>query len=157
MQYGEYERRRRALEEQCHADLELVRSAYQAKIRALETLWLISSDVSILPAAPPPLLPAEASPASEAATHPVQEERPAPASIRGKACAEIYAALPSLPEVFDKKDIVRALGYEPSRPTLHRAFDHLLRDRRIALVQGGKANRPSIYRRLPVPPEITGA
>jgi len=153
MQQGEYERRRRALEEQCLADLELVRSAYQAKIRALETLWLISPEVSILPASPPPLLPAETSLPGEAPSSSVPAvpavAPPAPATVRrGQARAEIEAALSSLPEVFDKQDIVRALGYEPSRPTLNRAFEHLLRGGRIVIEKGSLGNTPSVYRRL---------
>jgi hypothetical protein len=150
MQHGEYERRRRALEEQCHADLELVRSAYEAKIRALETLWLISPEVSALPAGSAALLPAKTS--SSEAPSSLQPEQtpapPAPATVRGQARAEIEAALPSLPEIFNKQDIVRALGYEPSRPTLNRAFSHLLQCGRIVVAKAGLGNTPSTYRRL---------
>ena len=39
----EYEQRRRAIEEQCQADLELIRAGCQAKLRALERVWLQSS------------------------------------------------------------------------------------------------------------------
>jgi hypothetical protein len=149
MRHSEYEQRRRALEEQYHADAELLRAGYQAKLRALEMLWLASPDVAVLPARSAPLLPGE-TPASPAP----KSTSPAlllPARPRGQVLNELETLLPSLPEVFDRRDVVRALGYEPSRASLHRAFSKLLEDRLIVLEAAAHSSKPSVYRKLPVP------
>ncbi|HEY6553464.1 MAG TPA: hypothetical protein VI669_08915, partial [Vicinamibacteria bacterium] len=52
---------------------------------------------------------------------PVQEE-PAPRRERHSVLNDLADALPGLPQSFDKHDITRALGYEPSRATLFRAL-----------------------------------
>jgi hypothetical protein len=157
MRHSEYEQRRRALEEQYLADAELLRAAYQAKLRALEMLWLVSPDVSVLPSRSPRLL------SGETPALPVQSPAPAlppppPPLPRGQFLAELVAALPSLPEVFDCEDIERALGYKPSRPTLNRAFSILREAQRIVVEVAGHASRPTSYRKLPVPPAaLTGS
>jgi len=77
-------------------------------------------------------------------------------TLRTLSCcgpAELVAALPSLPEVFDREDIERALGYKPSRPTLNRAFSILREAQRIVVEVAGHASRPTSYRKLPVPSE----
>jgi hypothetical protein len=153
MRHSEYERRRRALEEQCRADLELVRAAYEAKIRALEMLWLVAPEAGVLTANPTNLLSGETSPPEEPpsrqALHLPEPPAPPVRRQRGQTQAEIEATLPSLPEVFNKEDVIQALGYEPSRPTLNRAFVHLLHLKRIVMEMPSIGNEPTRYRRLP--------
>lgn len=127
----EYEERKRALEAQHLADIALMNVAHQARMRSLESLW---ENVGPAPvsAAPPPSRPAPPEPA------------PKPRRERNSVLDDLVAALPNLPETFDKHDIVQALGYEPSRGTLFRALQALQHEDRITTVSfsiGGPANR----------------
>jgi hypothetical protein len=102
MRHSEYEQRRRALEEQYLAGAELLRAAYQAKLRALEMLWLVSPDVSVLPGRSPRLL------SGETPALPVQSPAPAlppppPPLPRGQVAGHAsrptsYRKLPVPPE-----------------------------------------------------------
>src|SRR6185436_11094863 len=58
MRHDEYERRQRALETQFREDVELLQAGYQAKQRALEMIWMMSSE-GRLPGGPPVLLASE--------------------------------------------------------------------------------------------------
>jgi hypothetical protein len=63
--------------------------------------------------------------------------------------SDLCEALPDLPEVFDRHDIIRLLGYVPARATLARALASLKDEGLIAMEMqslGGSANR---YRKLP--------
>ncbi len=154
MRYSEYEERKRALEEQLHADLELVRAGHQARVRALEALWLASPVEEEPPAAdetaavPPP-------PASETRNSgtQAQSETQAPPPVRvferGEVLEEVEEALSRLPEVFAKPDLVRVLGYAPPRATLHRAVQQLLSDRKIAVESFSMGRQPTVYRKVP--------
>jgi hypothetical protein len=156
MRSDEYERRRRALEEQYQADLELIRAGHQAKLRALEMLWLASPEAApVPPASPAPAPPSPAAASVSIAAHETltSDETLASAShepaVRGSFREALEAILPDLPEVFDKADIVRALGYTPTRPTLHRVLGDLISDRHIALDMPGRGTTSSRYRKLP--------
>lgn len=159
MQHNEYERRRRAIEEQLQADLELIRAGYQARLRALEHLWLAS------PGEPPPdassvtpasietqVVPqAEREEAQEAVPVPLQEpisSAPAQERRRGDVLADILKAFPLLPEVFDKSDVVRLLGYEPTRPSLHRVWSQLRRNKKIVIERFSDGRKPQVFRKV---------
>jgi hypothetical protein len=45
---------------------------------------------------------------------------------RGEVQYDLDEAFPRLPEVFDKRDVTRILGYEPARATLFRALQRFL-------------------------------
>lgn len=113
----EYEKRRRALEEQLRADIALMNAAHETRIRSLERLWQSTAEDSL----------DSDRPAASAA--PVQPAKPAPAPKqlrpRGSVINDLDAALPGLPKVFDKHDIARVLGYEPAHTTLFRALKQL--------------------------------
>ncbi len=148
----EYEQRRRALEAQLRADLELVRAGYEAKLRALEALRReaaaetgtavpsFGGDDPRQEAAPKKGPPAAARPP---APPPPPVRRPNYEAMEGLA-----DALPGLPAVFDKRDLVRALGYTPSRATLMRAIDKLLMDQKIRIVQHSLGGRMTQYERV---------
>jgi hypothetical protein len=153
LQHKEYQRRRRVIEQQLQEDLELIRAASQARLRALEQLWLA-------PAGEDPPDDASVTPASaevvreetlETVTVPHQDPTspaPAPVRRRGDLLADILEAFPRLPDVFDKSDIVRLLGYEPTRPSLHRVWSHLRRNGQIVIARFSDGRRPQVFRKV---------
>jgi hypothetical protein len=153
MRQSEYEQRRRALETQFQADVELLRAGYQAKLRALDMIWLASMDEA-LPAAPPPLpvrreplqLP-EAAPEPE--TPPEAPAAPEPALRRGQVQEDLDTIFADLPEEFEKRDVIRLLGYEPPRSTLNRVLFDLLMAHRTKIVRHSAGYNGTRYRKLP--------
>lgn len=93
----EYEKRRRALEEQLRADIALMNAAHETRIRSLERLWQDTAEDGSGPAQPAIPAPAQ------------KELRP-----RGSVINDLDAALPGLPQVFDKHDVVQP--WATSRP-----------------------------------------
>ena len=127
MKRSEYEQRRRALEETFEAEIATVRAAQQIRRRAFEALWLtdLEEDApSQVPAAPP-------------------SPPPAPPQI-SDALEEV---LPRLPEVFDKNDVVRLLGWNPPRATLFRVLDNLVFSGRLTVKHYGGGRRTKTYMR----------
>lgn len=134
----EYEERKRALEAQHLADVALMNVAHQARMRTLEDLWRNTGAGAAQPQTPagPAAVPAPPLPARAPAPKPKRE--------RLSLLNDLEDALPGLPETFDKRDIVRALGYEPPHTSLHRALRFLHSDGRITTVStsiGGSTNR----------------
>lgn len=134
----EFEERLRALEAQHQADVALMNAAHEARVRSLESLWraVAPLDGNPLPAAVP----------APAPTPP----QPAPKRRREafSVLDDLAEVFPDLPDVFDKSDIVRALGYEPARTTLFRALRVLEKKDVIkaeTLSHGGTTSR---YRKL---------
>jgi len=155
MRDREFELRRRALEGQFQADVELLRAGYQAKLRALEMLWLMPEGAA-LPA--PPLAvetlrlseaPEKGDPTAGAAPPPAPP--PEPARRRGQVMADLDALFSELPEEFDWRDIVRALGYKPPRGTLYRALSQLQSDRWTEIARFPTGRSPTRFRKLPLP------
>jgi hypothetical protein len=132
MRRSEYEQRRHALEEIYQADLGLIRSAHEARLRSLEALW--SAD---------PQEDGTESPAPAPETHP----EPTPRIVRPPLAQALDDALPGLPEIFDKNDVIRALGWTPDRAALFRALDDLIRQRRIAVERFGAGRVTTVYRK----------
>jgi hypothetical protein len=163
MRHDEYERRRRALEAQFREDVELLRAGYQAKLRALEMIWMASPEEA-LPAEAPvlgsseTLRLSETLPVSETAPphRPPPEPAPAPARRRGQVAADVEAILPELPEEFEKQDVLRALGYEPPRATLYRVLEQLVLDGRTVTSHFSTGHTPTRYRKLPPPLDAEG-
>jgi hypothetical protein len=56
-----------------------------------------------------------------------------------------------IPEVFDRNDVVRVLGFAPKRATLFRALDELRDDGRIAEESPSKGRQPAQFRKLAGP------
>ena len=146
MNSKEYERRRQAVQAQYQADLDLIRAAYEAKLRAIEVLWLSS------PAGESADLPSETvpneTPMSETVLSEIPGGAPARVSRRGDVLKDVRAVLQSLPEVFEKKHVVQALGYQPPRATLYRVLATLHDNKEIMVVRYGDVQNPATqYRR----------
>jgi hypothetical protein len=168
MKSREYERRRRALEEQCHADLNLIRAGYEAKLRALEMIWLASDGKDEDDGAPGRSNPSEASPSETVSretvrsetvanepvssktvpSETVRTETAAPARERRDLLSGLLDALPGLPEVFEKQDIYQALGYVPARATLYRAIETLKSEKLIVTARYSEGGQRTQYRKL---------
>lgn len=140
----EYERSKERLAEQRRAGIELVETAYQAQVRALDMVWMLQGEgTGIGPTAAAsstaPAAPAPAKPAAPAA----KPHRRSLAQVE----TDVYAALPRLPETFTRRDVCAALGYEPDRGTLYRTLQRLVSEGRAQIVSPGDGQRPTVYRR----------
>jgi hypothetical protein len=134
MTRGEYEERRRALEALREADITMINAVHEIRVRSLDKLWQAAAEDGAdftRPAAPgngslpaPAAIPAVSTP---------------PAAIRkkmrgrGEVLNDLDAAFSQLPEVFDKRDVTRVLGYEPARATLFRALRELMDEGAVAM------------------------
>lgn len=145
----EYEERRLTLEEQHRADLDLLNAAHELRLRDLERVWqgrvegdwdAAAPDSSSLPVQPATVLrepvPAAAVPARK------------PMRKRYSVVHDLQAALPGLPKVFDRHDILQALGYVPARTTLHRALEVLQQEGMIAVEDHSLGGVTTRYRKL---------
>lgn len=137
----EYEERKRALEAQHLADVALMNVAHQARMRTLEDLWQCTAAHAVSPQAMVVPAPTSAPPAPPAPS-------PKPKRAAFSVLDDLTAALPELPQTFDKHDIVRALGYEPSRATLFRALLALSKEGRITTVNFSVGGATTRYRKL---------
>ena len=161
---GDYERFRQRLEEQLRAEMELLYEGYRAKLRAYEMVARLRGELDVEPWPPVELarslLPAAGaarlSPGSPEPMAPAPQAAPPPAQQRRKAYElldAITGAFAALPEVFDKRDIGRVLGFMPRRSTLHGSLQFLIDDRVIAVEAYGSGNQPTRYRKL-TPPAV---
>ena len=129
MKRSEYEQRRQALEETFESEIATLRAAQQIRLRSLEALWRADPEED----APPP---APASPAPSAPpTVPLSE-----------TVAAVEQILPHLPEVFDKNDVVRLLGWDPPRATLFRALSALVSEERLTIERYSTGRVSNVYR-----------
>jgi hypothetical protein len=150
MRDDEYRKLRRALEEQREADLELIRAGYRAKLHALDMLWErppIPGERGL--PAPPETQPKTETQKPAEAPGPAAEEPVIYKSVLiNSVQEEVEKALPRLPDIFDKLDIVRTLGWEPHRATLHRALTTLRAEKKIATHSSRRGRHPARYRKL---------
>lgn len=137
MTQNEYEHYRRRLDEQLASGIELLKAAHAQQIHALELVWKMQS-------AEEPMRAAVPAPAPEApkAVPPRPSRRQA-----GELIDEIEAVLPRLPEVFDRRVVIQALGYEPDRGSLYRALQELFFAGVIARAEIGGGRVPTTYRK----------
>ncbi len=141
MRSEEYERRRQAVQAQFQADLDLIRAGYEAKLRALESLWLSS------PAGVPAAGVHSETVPSETPPSETLDGVPARVSRRGSVLRDVRAVLPRLPEVFERKDVIQALGYQPPRATLYRVLATLQDEEEITIARAGDERIQTQYRR----------
>ena len=151
----EYERRRQAIEEQCQADLELIRAGCQAKLRALETVWLHSTGDQDTPRQVSSETVSETVPSGTVPVETVPGQTPdsgaARAFLWGDVLSDAKAVFADLPEVFDKKDLCQAIGYKPSRGTLLRVLQELQKEKKVAVAFQSGGGRQTQYRKVMAP------
>lgn len=151
----EYEERRRALEAQLQADVALIQAAHETRIRSLDRLWQVAAegegDLAVPAASGNGALPAAAvRPAVSAASAPGAPAR-RKMRERGEVLSALEEALPQLPEVFDKRDIARILGWEPAHATLYRALRQLVDEQAIVMESYSLSGTTNAFRKLPRP------
>ena len=143
MTRNQYEQHKQRLEEQLRAGIQLLESAYQAQVRALELVWMLQAEaggealVSPQPAAAP-------SPAKQKT--PLASNQPRRRGIANLE-VDVRAALPQLPETFTRRDVCRALGYEPDRGSLYRILQELVQKGSIGVQSVGEGQKPTVYRK----------
>ena len=146
----EYEDRKRRLDEQLRAGVELLEAAHRQQVRALDLVWMTTADEEVAL----PRLPAEVSsppqaqpPAAAPSPAPPAPLKKPPRRTAWQLQGEVEAALEHVPEIFDRNDLCRALGYEPDRGSLYRALSQLKDDGIIVVEESGGGRTPSRYRK----------
>lgn len=139
---SDYERRRLALEHQYHEDLELLRAAYEVKLRVLETLRLASAAAGGEASTGQFEKEAAEKPEPRGPETPHEDFRPVP---RGGLKQAIRDVLPQLPEVFERRELEEALGFTPSRSTLVRVLQELWQAKEITIVEFSEGPGPTKY------------
>jgi hypothetical protein len=149
MTHEEYEERRRALEEQHCADVALLNAAHEMRLRSLERVRRESVAGERDAAAPEASAGAAQTVAAVREPDPVATgPAPRPMRERYSVVNDLTAALPDLPEVFDRRDVIRVLGYVPARTTLLRALEMLAKEGMIALENQSSGGVTNSYRKL---------
>ena len=148
MTHNQYEEHKRRLEEQLRAGIQLLESAYQAQVRALELVWMLQAETG----KPQTFVSPEPAPAPS----PAKEETPPPPSRPrrrgiGELEHDLRGVLPRLPETFTRRDVCAALGYEPDRGSLYRVLQELLQEGRFLVESAGTGQSPTTYRKTGAP------
>jgi hypothetical protein len=147
MTQDEFEKLRARLEEQLRLDVEMLYEAHRVKLRAFDTIRQARAELE--GSERPPVSSTERRPPP--AFTPLAAPPAPPVKTRGEAwsvLAGVHTALGKLPEEFDKYDLVRALGQEPSKATLARALDTLCKEKIIAISKQGTGRTPARFRKL---------
>jgi len=153
MTQEEYEERRRALEQELQSDLALIHAAYEARNRSLDRLRQLAMEENGAGTMPIPIngghdrigTAPQPVPAAPAASR-------KPARPPGAFLSDLDDILSELPEVFDKRDVIRLVGYEPTHPTFFRALNRLQKDGTVAIESYSDGGKHTRYRKLAGPP-----
>ncbi|HWM94436.1 MAG TPA: hypothetical protein VN493_27020 [Thermoanaerobaculia bacterium] len=152
MTQEEYEERRRALEQELQSDLALIHAAHEARIRSLDRLRQLAMEENGAGPVPVPVNGGHNRVGTARETVP-----PVPTASRkaarppGAFLGDLDAVLSELPEVFDKRDVVRLVGYEPTHPTFFRALTRLQNEGTVAIEYFSDGARHTRYRKLSSP------
>jgi hypothetical protein len=142
MRREEYEQRKQRLEEQFREGTALLEAAHRQQLRALELVWMTTAEED---------LAFGAGPTAEPAAVPRNPSPPAPPRPRrrgaGELEEEVGAALASVPEVFDRNDVCRVLGYEPDRGSLYRILQELVNGGTLTRQRRGSGKATTQYRK----------
>jgi hypothetical protein len=144
--------RKRLLDQQLEAGIDLLRRAHRAQVRALELVWMANPAAELTP------LPVAAQAVeSPQALTPASPETPRPRR-RGawELHEEVLTALGQVGAEFDRNDVCRALGYEPDRSSLQRTLVQLQGEGVIALTATGTGRTPARWAKL-APADAAGA
>ena len=136
MTRNEYEARRRRLDEELRAAMELLKAGHLAQVQMLDLLWKMATDGTEIPttaATPPPPAP-----------QPPQQRRRR--REPGTLMDEVIGLLPQLPEVFTRDDILQGLSEPADRSSLFRVLQELQRSGWFKLERPGQGRCPAAYR-----------
>lgn len=133
----EYQQRKRRLEEQLRQGAELLQAAFR---EALELVWLATADRDAV-------VPRTASGPVKTSPSPQPAAPARPRLKPGQLWKEVDAILDRLPEVFDRDDLVKALGYEPDRSALYRVMSGLRRQEIITLEASNVGKIPARWKK----------
>lgn len=139
----EYEERKRRLDEQLRAGVELLEAAHRQQVRALDLVWMSTADEGVSLEEAPSRPEARAPAPAQAPSAPPRPARRSAWQLR----EDVEAALARLPELFDRNDLCRALGYEPDRAALYRTLWDLIGTGALTLADRGSGRTPSRYRK----------
>jgi hypothetical protein len=153
MGHDPFEALRARLEEQLRADIELLHEAHRIKLRAFETVWRVQAELG--QTTTPNLKESpEERPALAPPSTGVTDQAPRRAPQRNEGWTVFFALqekMDELPEVFDKNDVARVLGFTPKRATLFRTLDELRKEGWIANERPSEGRHPARFRRLARP------
>jgi hypothetical protein len=141
----EYERSKARLEEQRRYGVELVETAYQAQVRALDLVWMLQGEEGIASRAPVLVDSGPAAPAS-ASQEPLPRTEPPRHRSTSEVEDDVRAALAGLPETFTRRDVCKVLGYEPDRGALYRILCELTEKGLLHVQSRGGGQRATVYR-----------
>jgi uncharacterized membrane protein len=136
---AEYQRRRRQLDEELRAGIEMLQEGHRAKVEALDSLWLRAAAEA--PESPPAPTAPEPAPPAPALSEPASRRQ------AGELRDDIEAALAAVGDEFVKRDLCRALGYTPNRTSLHRVLWDLQGEGLIEPLHLGRGGRATRYRK----------
>jgi len=137
---AEYQRRRRQLDDELRAGIEMLQEGHRAKVEALDSLWLKTDEEA---PASPPAPPEPIAPEPPVAPFPTPREQREAGELR----EDVEAALATVGDEFEKRDLCRALGYAPNRTSLHRVLWNLQGEGLIEVLRYGIGGRATRYRR----------
>lgn len=146
----EYEYRKRLLDEQLQAGIELLEAAHRQQRRALDLVWMTLAEGDVAQGFAVPALLAAAPPRDREVSRPPEKRVRRPP---GELQAEVEAALAQLPESFDRNDLLAVLGGEPDRSSLFRVLQEMTDAGRLRVEVRGEGRSPTRYRnpQIPVP------
>lgn len=136
----EYEERRRRLDAELRAGIEMLEQGHQAQVRALDLVWSTQH-----PSTPAPQPQPTTPPPSASAPAPAPRPRRRPLELANA----VRGALHKLPPVFTKDDISRTLGETPDRRGLFRVLLDLIQEGYLTIEERGQGRTPTSYRKLP--------
>jgi len=157
MTRDEYEERKRRIEAQLGAGIELLEAACRQQLRALDLVWMTTAEEDVaFPAMPPEPFgptPVPAPTSLPPATSPAPPQVKPPSNRPQRRASwqlieDVEKALADVPKVFDRNDICDALGYEPDRGSLYRILQELIGEGILTLEGRGAGKNPSRYRKL---------
>jgi hypothetical protein len=151
MRQDEYEERRRALERLYQEDLELIRTAHDARLRALETLWRDSPEAAA-PTDPVPSVGGDPDREQRRDETPKPVE---PGAVRNMPSADLKQAiqdvLPQLPEIFTRHDVEAALGFAPPRSSIVRILQDMWAKDELTIEESSEGRHRTKYRKRTEP------
>ncbi|HSS76720.1 MAG TPA: hypothetical protein VLV54_08235 [Thermoanaerobaculia bacterium] len=151
MTRDEYEQHKRRLDEELRTGVELLETAHQYQLRALQLVWVVvgGDGVEIPPLPAVALSPVASKPLPTVPALPAPLPAPPKPARRGpwELHNDVVDALENVPEIFTRNDICQVIGYEPDRGSLYRVLQGLIEEGVVVIEQTGSGKWPTRYRK----------